>query len=351
MSVPLHLRHAYLSMVIDIQLDDRRWVSASTAPSTLGTPVFVIGAANPSGEVMSDPENTRRSSELHSQLSDLAATVHTAVLLSSNRRQIGPAFAATGISRKQARALGRQYGQEVIFEITDHEMHVVGCDGSWAESRNVNGTAWKPPSESTDTLADAVLGAIGIVVKTNRVRAKAPGWVHEDGVGLHCTECETPLEAFGCERRARNGSAYRAMVLVCPKEARVLWPDQMPDTYRQAATARRRYLLARADADLKGHLDRAYWCYIVELSDDTGEREGPLPWLYVGQTGLTPEERFAQHKAGHRASRWVRRYGQQLRPDMDPLQPVLRTHAESIAYEAWKAAQLRAAGWSIKGGT
>ena len=36
--------------------------------------------------------------------------------------------------------------------------------------------------------------------------------------------------------------------------------------------------------------------------------------LYVGLTGLSPEERYLNHKAGHKASKWVRRYGIGLLP-------------------------------------
>src|SRR6185295_17806951 len=36
--------------------------------------------------------------------------------------------------------------------------------------------------------------------------------------------------------------------------------------------------------------------------------------LYVGSTGLSPDERFLKHKADHKASRWVRRYGIGLLP-------------------------------------
>ncbi len=36
--------------------------------------------------------------------------------------------------------------------------------------------------------------------------------------------------------------------------------------------------------------------------------------LYVGSTGLTPEKRFLNHKAGRKGSRWVRRYGVGLLP-------------------------------------
>ena len=37
--------------------------------------------------------------------------------------------------------------------------------------------------------------------------------------------------------------------------------------------------------------------------------------LYVGMTGLTPEERFANHKAGIKAAYVVKRYGLHLLPE------------------------------------
>jgi hypothetical protein len=38
------------------------------------------------------------------------------------------------------------------------------------------------------------------------------------------------------------------------------------------------------------------------------------PCVYVGCTGLTPEQRFAKHKAGVRANRYVQRFGLRLLP-------------------------------------
>jgi hypothetical protein len=38
--------------------------------------------------------------------------------------------------------------------------------------------------------------------------------------------------------------------------------------------------------------------------------------FYVGMTGLTPEERFANHKKGHKCCRFVRDYGLYLRHKM-----------------------------------
>ena len=38
------------------------------------------------------------------------------------------------------------------------------------------------------------------------------------------------------------------------------------------------------------------------------------PCVYVGMTGLSPERRFAKHKAGVKSNRFVERYGVRLLP-------------------------------------
>ena len=40
------------------------------------------------------------------------------------------------------------------------------------------------------------------------------------------------------------------------------------------------------------------------------------PCVYVGMTGLTPEERFEKHKAGIRANTYVQRFGLRLLPKL-----------------------------------
>lgn len=40
------------------------------------------------------------------------------------------------------------------------------------------------------------------------------------------------------------------------------------------------------------------------------------PCVYVGSTGLAPEQRFRNHKAGYKGNRFVERYGLRLRPDL-----------------------------------
>lgn len=71
--------------------------------------------------------------------------------------------------------------------------------------------------------------------------------------------------------------------------------------------------------------------------------------FYVGQTALTPEERFAQHQAGIKASRHVRKCGVHLMPELyarfNPM-----TREEAAAREAEIADRFRRQGCWVEGG-
>ena len=66
--------------------------------------------------------------------------------------------------------------------------------------------------------------------------------------------------------------------------------------------------------------------YVVELSSEIlreprFRRANPAykpgkPCVYVGMTGLLPDERFDRHKAGIKANRFVQRYGVRLLPEL-----------------------------------
>jgi hypothetical protein len=100
--------------------------------------------------------------------------------------------------------------------------------------------------------------------------------------------------------------------------------------------------------------------YVVLLDQATGkirkvrlanpDRNPKKPSVYVGMTGLTPEERFANHKQGIKSSSLVKRYGVRLLPE-------LYAHLNPMPYQA--AAQmerdltedLRGAGYTVVGGS
>jgi hypothetical protein len=57
--------------------------------------------------------------------------------------------------------------------------------------------------------------------------------------------------------------------------------------------------------------------YVIELDRAAGRRRDPrIPWVYVGSSARSPEERFAQHQRGYKSARLVKRHALRLRPDL-----------------------------------
>lgn len=98
---------------------------------------------------------------------------------------------------------------------------------------------------------------------------------------------------------------------------------------------------------------REYWTrvvYVVELNQAAcaqrsspcrGRRCGRIP-LYVGETALTPEERFAQHQAGIHVSKAVESHGRRIRPDLAAGFGEMKTVEESrrAEKELWRRLSL-----------
>jgi hypothetical protein len=88
---------------------------------------------------------------------------------------------------------------------------------------------------------------------------------------------------------------------------------------------------------------------IRTVCTENPKRDPKKPCVYVGMTGLTPEERFANHKAGIKDAPLVKRYGIRLLPE-------LYAHLNPMPYEAAVqmeqdlAEDLRRAGYTVTGG-
>src|SRR5437763_8032857 len=86
--------------------------------------------------------------------------------------------------------------------------------------------------------------------------------------------------------------------------------------------------------------------YVVYLRNPKGDGKAAY---YVGMTGLTPEQRFQNHKAGIKGARVVKRCGVRLVPK-------LYTHLNPMAYSKAKvmegalAESLRKRGYIVYGG-
>ncbi|MEZ4398925.1 MAG: hypothetical protein R3B06_02845 [Kofleriaceae bacterium] len=101
---------------------------------------------------------------------------------------------------------------------------------------------------------------------------------------------------------------------------------------------------------------RHHSVYVVELSRDVlrearFRRANPdyvdgKPCVYVGMTGLAPDDRFDRHKAGIQANRFVQQYGLRLLPHLfEPYNPM--TYAEAQAMEIEVAIDLREGGFAV----
>ncbi len=79
------------------------------------------------------------------------------------------------------------------------------------------------------------------------------------------------------------------------------------------------------------------------------QRKPGLPCVYVGMTGLTPEERFTNHKAGIKDAYVVRRHGVRLMPELfEHLNPM--PFDAAVEMEVDLAEDLRRAGYTVTGG-
>lgn len=73
------------------------------------------------------------------------------------------------------------------------------------------------------------------------------------------------------------------------------------------------------------------------------------PCVYVGMTGLTPEHRFRNHKAGLKAARIVQRHGLRLLPELYEIFNPMPFEA-ALVMERELAEDLRAQGYTVTGG-
>src|SRR6187549_1616250 len=100
--------------------------------------------------------------------------------------------------------------------------------------------------------------------------------------------------------------------------------------------------MARKRAAATGH----HHVYVVFLKNPKGDGRAAY---YVGMTGLTPEDRFLNHKAGVKAARVVKKFGVRLVPKLYAhLNPM--PYEKAVRMEAALAESLRKRGYRVYGG-
>ena len=88
---------------------------------------------------------------------------------------------------------------------------------------------------------------------------------------------------------------------------------------------------------------------IPKIRSENPGRDPKKPCVYVGMTGLTPEERFANHKAGIKDAGVVKRHGIRLLPELyEHLNPMPFEAAAQMERDL--AEDLRRVGYTVAGG-
>ena len=104
--------------------------------------------------------------------------------------------------------------------------------------------------------------------------------------------------------------------------------------------------MSKSRTNNKSNASDHHSVYVVYLRDPKGDGKAAY---YVGMTGLTPEQRFQNHKDGVKSARIVTRCGERLVPRLYAhLNPMSFAKAEKM--EAHLADSLRKRGYTVYGG-
>ena len=88
---------------------------------------------------------------------------------------------------------------------------------------------------------------------------------------------------------------------------------------------------------------------LKKVKEINPNRDPKKPCVYVGLTGINPARRFKKHKTGYKASRYVKKYGIRLMPELyEDLNPL--TYDEAVIAEQGLARKLRNEGYTVLGG-
>jgi len=343
---PEALRIAYLQTVLTV--DGR---PASDVADEMGS-FWVVTAHNPLSEQLAAAKNTELHQELCGRLDEMGYQSLPALGSSPDGTWAEESIAVFGAGKRPIRALGREFNQHGVFEVTKRTLRVHGCFSRWTVQRPLNAKDWQPKSLNDRSFTEEVKAVCGVDVRPKQQRLKRHKWLYNGASGLPCRKCGNNLELFRSIHQLSSGEWRELLAVFCTTCHKAWLPDQLRASLRQGIEAWGDFLQAQRDADaLKPTQHSTYRCYVVDLVDESNTKlRTGQPGVYVGQTAKTPKERYLQHKSGIKASKWVKNYGVGLNLALMKDHPPLRTQMESLTFERFRAAQLTLVGYSVKGG-
>ena len=126
----------YLATQITITVDGEH-LTAAQAVERLGAPLHLVTAWNPGGERPTDLVNAQNNLLLKQTLDELTNQIWPAVGSDVDSPHFEDCFAFAGVDRATAIAIGEEYRQVAIFELTETLQIVLSCDNTWAVERPI----------------------------------------------------------------------------------------------------------------------------------------------------------------------------------------------------------------------
>ena len=113
------------------------WAGTNAMPDLpMNPPIYVISAANPLEEVLSDDDNTRRHLALRDILESRKLKFEEVFGESPDGNWSEASFAIEGMIQEDACKLAEKFGQRAIFELTQDEIKVISIDGKCRENKS-----------------------------------------------------------------------------------------------------------------------------------------------------------------------------------------------------------------------
>jgi len=127
----------YLATQITITVDGEPLTTAQ-AVERLGAPLHLVTAWNPGGERPSAQTNAENNLLLKETLDEHTNQIWPAVGRDADSPHFEECFAFAGVDQATAIAIGEEYRQVAIFELTETQQIVLSCDNTWAVARAIS---------------------------------------------------------------------------------------------------------------------------------------------------------------------------------------------------------------------
>jgi len=194
-----------------------------------GRPVHIITAHNPGGHLSSPDDNEVAQSRLVARVAETALEHYPAERGDRAWEHVEPSLAVVGLDREQACALGREFGQDAIFEWSPGALAVLSCTDARAHY-----TGW---------VSSPVMGASGVQPSEEQAMVK-DGWSAE----VSQLEPESPAAELERQERAAE-SARRHHDRVAKLERAKLDRAAVDDEYFRVLGTRTGFLFDLRDED------------------------------------------------------------------------------------------------------